>query len=171
MFPAINFCSECGARVEQKIPEGETLLRAVCPACQTIHYQNPKIVAGTIPEWEDKVLLCRRAIEPRVGLWTFPAGFMEVGESTEEAAARETMEEAHADIQIHSLLGIFSLPHVSQVYVVYRAHLQSLGFKPGPESLEVKLVALPDIPWDKLAFPVIHEALSRYVKDIQATVP
>jgi ADP-ribose pyrophosphatase YjhB (NUDIX family) len=170
MFPAINFCSECGARVEQKIPEGETLLRAVCTACQTIHYQNPKIVAGTIPEWEDKILLCRRAIEPRVGLWTFPAGFMEVGESTEEAAARETMEEAHADIQIHSLLGLFSLPHVSQVYVVYRAHLQNMGFKPGPESLEVELVALPDIPWDELAFPVIHEALSRYVKDIQSAI-
>ena len=170
MFPAINFCSECGARVEQKIPEGETLLRAVCTACQTIHYQNPKIVAGTIPEWEDKILLCRRAIEPRVGLWTFPAGFMEVGESTEEAAARETMEEAHADIQIHSLLGLFSLPHVSQVYVVYRAHLQNMGFKAGPESLEVKLVSIPDIPWDKLAFPVIQEALSRYVKNIQTAV-
>ncbi len=171
MFPAINFCSECGNKVEQKIPEGETLLRAVCPACQTIHYQNPKIVAGTIPEWEDKILLCRRAIEPRVGLWTFPAGFMEVGESTEEAAARETSEEAHADIQIHSLLGIFSLAHVSQVYVVYRAHLQNLNFKPGAESLEVELVALPDIPWDELAFPVIHEALSQYVKDIQPLIP
>lgn len=171
MFPAINFCSECGARVEQKIPEGETLLRAVCPACQTIHYQNPKIVAGTIPDWEDKILLCRRAIEPRVGFWTFPAGFMEVGESTEAAAARETFEEAHADINIHSLLGVFSLAHVSQVYVVYRAHLQNLHFKPGTESLEVKLVALPDIPWDELAFPVIHQALSQYVKDIQTAIP
>lgn len=171
MIPSINFCSECGARVEQKVPEGETLLRAVCPGCQTIHYQNPKIVAGCIPEWEGKILLCRRAIEPRLGLWTFPAGFMELGESTEEAAARETLEEAYADVRIHSLLGLFSLPHVSQVYVVYRAHLQNMGFKPGPESLEVELVSLPDIPWDRLAFPVIHEALSRYIKDIQATIP
>jgi len=171
MIPAINFCSECGNSVEQKIPEGETLVRAVCPACQIIHYQNPKIVAGSIPEWEDKILLCRRAIEPRLGFWTFPAGFMELGESTEEAAARETLEEAHADIRIHALLDIFSLPHVSQVYVVYRAHLQNLNFKPGAESLEVKLVSLSDIPWAKLAFPVIHEALSRYVKDIQTAIP
>jgi ADP-ribose pyrophosphatase YjhB (NUDIX family) len=170
MIPSINFCSECGNSVDRKIPEGETLLRAVCPACQTIHYQNPKVVAGSIPEWEDKILLCRRAIEPRLGLWTFPAGFMEMGESTEEAAARETLEEAHADIHIHSLFGLFSLPHVSQVYVVYRAHLQNLNFKPGPESLEVQLVSLQDIPWDQLAFPVIHESLSRYVRDIQAAI-
>jgi ADP-ribose pyrophosphatase YjhB (NUDIX family) len=170
MIPPINFCSECGTSVEQKIPEGETLRRAVCPECQTIHYQNPKIVAGTIPEWEDKILLCRRAIEPRLGLWTFPAGFMELGETTEEAAARETLEEAHAHVRIHSLFGLFSLPHVSQVYVVYRAHLQNLGFKPGAESLEVELVSLQNIPWDQLAFPVIHESLSRYVQDIQAAI-
>ncbi len=168
MIPSINFCSACGASVEQKVPEGETLLRVVCPKCQTIHYQNPKIVAGTIPEWEDKILLCRRAIEPRVGLWTFPAGFMELGESTEAAAARETVEEAHAEVRIHALFGLFSLPHASQVYVVYRAHLQNLNFKPGPESLEVELVSLRDIPWDQLAFPVIQECLSQYVNDIQA---
>ncbi len=170
MLPPINFCSQCGKGVEQKIPQGETLTRAVCPACQTIHYQNPKIVAGCIPERDGKILLCRRAIEPRLGLWTFPAGFMELGESTEEAAARETLEEAHADIRIHALFGLFSLPHVSQVYVVYRAHLQNLNFKPGPESLEVELVSLQDIPWDQLAFPVIHETLNRYVKDIQAAI-
>jgi len=167
----IKYCAQCGTLVEEKIPSGETLLRAVCPSCQTIHYENPKIVAGCIPEWEDKILLCRRAIEPRMGLWTYPAGFMELGESTEEAAARETLEEAHADIIIHSLFGIFSLPHVSQVYVVYRAHLQSLDFKPGAESLDVQLVPLSDIPWEHLAFPVIHESLTRYVKDIQAATP
>jgi len=164
----IKYCAQCGTLVEEKIPSGETLLRAVCPSCQTIHYENPKIVAGCIPEWEDKILLCRRAIEPRLGLWTFPAGFMELGESTEEAAARETLEEAHAEIIIHSLFGIFSLPHVSQVYVVYRAHLQNLDFKPGTESLDVQLVPLLDIPWEHLAFPVIHESLTRYVRDIQA---
>ncbi len=170
MIPAINFCSECGNSVEHKIPEGETLYRAVCSACQTIHYQNPKIVAGCIPEWEDKILLCRRAINPRIGLWTFPAGFMELGESTEEAAIRETLEEAHANVRIHALFGIFSLPHVSQVYVVYRAHLLNLDFKPGPESLEVELVSLSNIPWEKLAFPVIHECLNLYAKDIPASL-
>lgn len=163
----INFCSQCGAEVEQKIPLGETLLRAVCPACQTIHYQNPKIVAGCIPEWEGQILLCRRAIEPRLGYWTFPAGFMELGESTEEAATRETLEEANAKVAIHSLYGIFSLPHVSQVYVVYRANLQDLEFGPGEESLEVKLLPVTNIPWEHLAFPVIRETLCRYVEDVR----
>jgi ADP-ribose pyrophosphatase YjhB (NUDIX family) len=169
MIPSINFCSECGNSVEQKIPEGETLLRAVCPACQTIHYQNPKIVAGCIPEWEGKILLCRRAIEPRLGFWTYPAGFMELGESTEDAAARETLEEANARVEIQSLYALFSLPHVSQVYVVYRALLQDLNFGPGEESLEVKLLPIEDIPWDKMAFPVIRETLRRYVEDRQHT--
>lgn len=166
---SINFCSHCGAEVEQKIPSGETLLRAVCPSCQTIHYQNPKIVAGCIPEWEGQILLCRRAIEPRLGFWTFPAGFMELGESTEEAAARETFEEANARVTIHSLYGIFSLPHVSQVYVVYRAALQDLEFGPGQESLEVQLMSIKSIPWEHLAFPVIQETLRRYVEDVCKT--
>lgn len=165
----IKFCSHCGAEVEQKIPSGETLLRAVCPACQTIHYQNPKIVAGCIPEWKGQILLCRRAIEPRLGFWTFPAGFMELGESTEAAAARETLEEANAKVAIHSLYGIFSLPHVSQVYVVYRAALQDLEFGPGEESLEVQLMSPESIPWDHLAFPVIRETLHRYVEDVRNT--
>ena len=169
MIPTINFCSECGNSVEQKIPDGETLLRAVCPNCQTIHYQNPKIVAGCIPEWEGKILLCRRAIEPRLGFWTFPAGFMELGESTEEAAARETREEANARVEIQSLYALFSLPYVSQVYVVYRALLQDLDYGPGEESLEVQLIPIKAIPWDQLAFPVIRETLHRYVEDKQRT--
>jgi ADP-ribose pyrophosphatase YjhB (NUDIX family) len=166
---SINFCSQCGAEVEQKIPSGETLIRAVCPVCQTIHYQNPKIVAGCLPEWEGQILLCRRAIEPRLGFWTFPAGFMELGESTEEAAARETFEEAKATVTIQSLFGIFSLPHVSQVYVVYRAALQDRGYGPGEESLEVRLMSLDRIPWEHLAFPVIRETLRRYVEDVHNT--
>jgi len=169
MLPPINFCSQCGEGVEQKIPQGETLPRAVCPACQTIHYQNPKIVAGCIPEWEDKILLCRRAIEPRMGLWTFPAGFMELGESTEEAAARETLEEAKASVTIQTLYAVFSLPHVDQVYVVYRAILQDLNFGPGEESLEVQLMPIEAIPWDQLAFPVIKETLQRYIEDTHRT--
>lgn len=169
MLPPINFCSQCGKRVEQKIPHGETLHRAVCPACQTIHYQNPKVVAGCIPEWEGKILLCRRAIEPRLGFWTFPAGFMELGESTEEAAARETLEEAKANVSIQTLYALFSLPYVSQVYVVYRALLQDLDYGPGDESLEVQLMPIKAIPWDHLAFPVIRETLQRYVDDTSRT--
>ncbi len=165
MLPPINFCSQCGKGVEQKIPQGETLSRAVCPACQTIHYQNPKIVAGCLPEGEGKILLCRRAIEPRLGFWTFPAGFMELGESTEEAAARETLEEANARVTIQTLYSVFSLPHVDQVYIVYRAILQDLNFGPGEESLEVRLMPIEAIPWDQLAFPVIRETLQRYVED------
>ncbi len=165
MLPPINFCSQCGEGVEQKIPQGETLSRAVCPACQTIHYQNPKIVAGCLPEGEGKILLCRRAIEPRLGFWTFPAGFMELGESTEEAAARETLEEANARVTIQTLYSVFSLPHVDQVYIVYRAILQDLNFGPGEESLEVRLMPIEAIPWDQLAFPVIRETLQRYVED------
>ncbi len=165
MLPPIKFCSQCGEGVEQKIPQGETLSRAVCPACQTIHYQNPKIVAGCLPEGEGKILLCRRAIEPRLGFWTFPAGFMELGESTEEAAARETLEEANARVTIQTLYSVFSLPHVDQVYIVYRAILQDLNFGPGEESLEVRLMPIEAIPWDQLAFPVIRETLQRYVED------
>ncbi len=165
MLPPIKFCSQCGEGVEHKIPQGETLSRAVCPACQTIHYQNPKIVAGCLPEGEGKILLCRRAIEPRLGFWTFPAGFMELGESTEEAAARETLEEANARVTIQTLYSVFSLPHVDQVYIVYRAILQDLNFGPGEESLEVRLMPIEAIPWDQLAFPVIRETLQRYVED------
>ncbi|GJL50975.1 MAG: NUDIX hydrolase [Nitrospirales bacterium] len=164
-LPPINFCSQCGSTVEQKIPQGEDRLRAVCPNCQTIHYQNPKIVAGCIPEWEGQVLMCRRAIEPRLGLWTFPAGFMEMGESSEEAAARETQEEALADVQITSLYAVYSLRRVDQVYIIYRGELRKREFGVGEESLEVQLVSLDDIPWKQLAFPVIHEALTRYVHD------
>ena len=164
-IPPIHYCSQCGAKVEQKIPQGESLLRAVCPACQTIHYQNPKIVAGCIPEWDDQILLCRRAIEPRLGLWTFPAGFMEMSESTEEAAARETLEEAKADVRITSLYAVYTLSHVDQVYIIYRGKLLEREFGAGEESLEVELVSIDDIPWEHLAFPVIREALTRYVHD------
>lgn len=163
--PPINFCSQCGTSVVQKIPKGEDRLRAVCPSCHTIHYQNPKIVAGCIPEWDGQILMCQRAIEPRVGFWTFPAGFMEMGESTEEAAARETMEEATAIVDIQSLYAVYSLRHVDQVYVIFRGIMKQVEFGAGEESLDVKLVSLENIPWEQLAFPVIHEALSRYVQD------
>lgn len=161
----MNYCSQCGATVSLKIPAGDTLPRFVCTACQTIHYQNPKIVAGCIAEWENSIILCRRAIEPRYGYWTFPAGFMETGESVEAAAARELLEEAQAVVDAPSLYAVFSLPHISQVYLVFRGQLRAPEFGPGSESLEVRLCQADKIPWDALAFRVVHEILSRYVAD------
>lgn len=161
----MKFCSQCGAGVELRVPDGDNLPRFICVQCETIHYQNPKIVAGSIPEWEDKILLCKRAIEPRVGLWTLPAGFMENRETTLQAAARETREEANAEIEIKQLYALFNIPHISQVYLIFRARLLNLEFHPGVESLDVKLFEEKNIPWDKLAFPVITETLERYFKD------
>ena len=117
------FCSNCGARVTEKIPAGDNRPRYVCDACKTVHYQNPNIVAGCIPVWKDRVLLCKRAIEPRYGLWTLPAGFMENGESTELAAARETLEEACGKVSDFALYGVFSIPHINQVYLIFREEL------------------------------------------------
>jgi ADP-ribose pyrophosphatase YjhB (NUDIX family) len=161
----MKYCSQCGQPVVLKVPPGDNLPRHVCEACRTIHYQNPKIVAGCIPEWHNQILLCRRAIEPRVGFWTFPAGFMEAGEDTAQAAARETLEEAKASVEITSLYAMFSLPHVSQVYVVFRGTLRNVEFGAGAESLEVQLFPWDKVPWERLAFPVIHETLVRYVED------
>ncbi|MBM4124586.1 MAG: NUDIX hydrolase [Nitrospira sp.] len=161
----MNFCSHCGNPVGLKVPPGDNLPRFVCDTCQAIHYVNPKVVVGCIPEWDGQILLCRRAIEPRVGLWTFPAGFMEAGEHTAEAAARETFEEAQAEVEITSLYAVFSLPHVSQIYVVFRGAMHKPEFGAGSESLEVQLFPHEKIPWDALAFPVIHETLTRYVQD------
>ena len=164
----MRYCSLCGAPVVHKIPAGESLLRYVCEACQTIHYQNPKIVAGCIPEWDDHILLCRRAIEPQVGFWTFPAGFMENDETTEDAAVRETWEEAQAELEITALYAVYTLTHVNQVYLVFRGRLTSPQFGIGIESQEVQLVHPDKIPWDQLAFPVIQETLQRYVDDLRS---
>jgi ADP-ribose pyrophosphatase YjhB (NUDIX family) len=130
-----------------------------------VHYQNPKIVVGCIPEWADKVLLCRRAIEPRYGLWTLPAGFMERGETTLGGAARETLEEANARVAVGGLYSLFNLPHIDQVYMLFRGRLLDLDFHPGEESLEVQLFAESEIPWDALAFPVVKETLELYFRD------
>ena len=161
----MNFCSNCGAPVSQKVPPGDNLPRFVCDACQAIHYENPKIVVGCIPEWGEQILLCRRAIEPKYGLWTVPAGFMEQGETAEQAAAREALEEAKADVEITTLYAVFSIPHISQVYMIFRGRMRTSSFGPSAESLEVQLFKHADIPWDSLAFPVIHETLQRYVQD------
>ena len=161
----MKFCSECGHTVSERIPEGDNRLRFVCDECRTIHYRNPNIVAGTLPVWEDKVLLCKRAIEPRYGTWTLPAGFMELGETMEQAALRESEEEDRAFVKIDEFYYLFSLPHVNQVYVMYRAQLLDLDFCAGEESLEVRLFTEQEIPWGELAFRTIHYTLEKYFAD------
>jgi ADP-ribose pyrophosphatase YjhB (NUDIX family) len=161
----MNFCSQCGAKLEVRVPEGDNRPRHVCDSCDTIHYQNPKIVVGSIPVWEEKVLLCRRAIEPRYGLWTLPAGFMENGETSQEGAARETYEEATARIEIEGLYGLYNLPHINQVYLIFRSRLLDLDFVAGSESLDVALFEESEIPWQEMAFPVIREALLMFFED------
>lgn len=161
----MNFCSNCGATVEFKIPEGDNLPRFVCDRCGVIHYQNPKIVTGCIPEWENKILLCKRAIQPRRGLWTLPAGFMENQETTAEAAVRETLEETNATVEAVGLYALFNIPHISQVYIIFRAKMLNDVYGPSDESLEVELFEESQIPWDNIAFPVIKETLARYFHD------
>ncbi|MFM1892034.1 MAG: hypothetical protein RLZ44_1111 [Pseudomonadota bacterium] len=161
----MKFCSSCGGKLETRVPAGDSRERHVCPACGTIHYLNPKIVTGCIPEWEERILLCRRAIAPRYGMWTLPAGFLENGETTYQGAARETLEEANARVQVESLFTTFNLPHIDQVYMLFRARLLDLEFGPGDESLEVTLFREEDIPWEQLAFPVIAETLKLYFAD------
>jgi ADP-ribose pyrophosphatase YjhB (NUDIX family) len=161
----MNFCSQCGARVAQRIPPGDHLPRFVCDGCGTIHYQNPRIVVGCVPEHAGRILICKRAIEPRLGYWTVPAGFMENGETLQQGAARESQEEALADVEIGSLLALVSVVHAHQVHVFFRARLATPSFGAGPESLEVKLVRPDEIPWDDIAFLSTRFALERYLED------
>ena len=161
----MKFCSNCGKDVQRKIPEGDDRERNVCDHCDTIHYQNPRIITGCLPIHEDKVLLCKRAIEPRYGYWTLPAGFMENGETILEGALRESWEEAKAAINVDSLYTMFNLPHINQVYFFYRGTLSNLEFGPGTESIEVQLFTEDTIPWDELAFPVIKKTLEHYFSD------
>ena len=164
--PRMRFCSHCGSdRIERRVPEGDTLSRDVCAACRTVHYQNPKVVVGCLPEWEGRVLLCRRAIKPRQGLWTLPAGFLENGETILAGAIRETLEEARARVEIGNLYTMISLPQISQVYVMFRARLLDLDFGPGPESLEVRLFGEHEIPWEEMAFRTIGRTLRNYFLD------
>jgi len=162
----MNYCSHCGQPVSFAIPPGDDRPRYLCQACGTIHYQNPRIVAGTLPVSGDRVLLCKRAIAPRLGYWTLPAGFMENGESTPEAAARETREEACAEVDLQGLYTLINLPHINQVFMIFRGRL--LGeFAAGPESLEVALFREDEIPWDELAFPTIERTLRHFFSDRQ----
>jgi ADP-ribose pyrophosphatase YjhB (NUDIX family) len=161
----MKFCSLCGAMVVLRVPEGDQHPRHVCTVCGNIHYQNPKLVVGTLPVWENKVLLCRRAIEPRRGYWTLPSGFMEIGESTSEGALRETQEEACARVELIGLYTLINIPHISQVHLLYHARLLNLDFAPGEESLETRLFDEQNIPWSELAFRSVSVSLRHYFSD------
>ena len=161
----MKYCSYCGNPVTLKVPAGDNRERHVCDNCGAIHYLNPRIIAGTLPLVGDRVLLCRRAIEPRLGFWTLPAGFMENGETTQEAAARETIEEAAADARNLELYMVFNLPHINQVYIFYRADVLDGIFGVGVESLESRLFEEHEIPWNDLAFPTVSRALKHYFSD------
>ena len=168
LIPTMKFCSNCAHPVAHQIPEGDNRLRHMCLSCGIVHYENPKLVVGSIPVWGDQVLLCRRAIEPRHGYWTLPAGFMENGESTAQAAERETLEEADARVELLDLYTLYSISYVDQVHVYYRARLLDLNFGPGTESLEVKLFREAEIPWDDLAFRTVQITLRHFFDDRRA---
>lgn len=161
----MNYCSNCGQSVHQCIPYGDDRFRHVCSGCETIHYQNPKIIVGCIPVQGDQVLLCKRAIAPRLGYWTLPAGFMENGETMQAGAIRETWEEARANLTDERIYRIFDLPDINQVYVFYRGHLRDGLFGAGPESQDVRLFTEEDIPWGEIAFPGVAQALREYFLD------
>jgi len=161
----MKFCSSCGSGITLRIPEGDNRERHVCDECGAIHYQNPKVVTGCLPVYEDRVLLCRRAIAPRSGLWTLPAGFLENGETSSQGAVRETLEEACAKVAVEGLYTLFNLPHISQIYMFYRATLLDLDFRPGVESTDVRLFHEHEVPWQELAFPVVTQTLERYFAD------
>lgn len=162
----IKHCRNCGAAVVYRVPDdGDTKERAVCPACDTIHYENPLNVVGTVPYLGDRVLLCKRNIEPRWGKWTLPAGFMELGESTREGAARETHEEAGAQIEMEGLFTVLSVPRVGQVHLFYLARLHSEVFDPGFETIEARLFRQDEIPWEDIAFRTVKETLELYFAD------
>jgi len=165
----MKFCSECASPVALSIPEGDNRPRFVCTQCATVHYENPKLVVGSIPVWEDgdglQILLCKRAIEPRHGYWTLPAGFMENAETTAQAAQRETEEEAGAHIELGPLFSLLNVAHVHQVHLFYLARLTDLDFAPGIESLDVQMFSEADIPWEDLAFPTIRTTLELFFAD------
>ncbi len=162
----IKHCRDCGSVVSYRLPDdGDTKHRAICTACYTIHYENPLNVVGTVPYLGERVLLCLRNIEPRRGKWTLPAGFMELGETTAQGAARETDEEAGAQFEIEGLFSVPSVPRVGQVHMFYRARLLHERFDPGPETIEARLFAEHEIPWDDIAFRTVRETLLRYFDD------
>ncbi|WP_396588880.1 NUDIX hydrolase [Bermanella sp. R86510] len=168
----MKYCSECSHPVEYIIPQGDNRERATCTECGTIHYVNPRIIAGTLPVYENQVLLCKRAIEPRLGYWTLPAGFMELGETLEQGAVRETWEEAGIDVTAGQLLTSISVPHISQVHIFFLAHMSSPEHAlRTSESLEVQLFQWSDVPWDEIAFPTVKKTLEHYQQDCKQGEP
>ncbi|MFG6449339.1 NUDIX hydrolase [Roseateles sp. BYS180W] len=163
-----HFCPSCGGAIAYSMPADDNRERAVCGACGAIHYENPINVVGTLPVWQDRVLLCRRAIEPRLGKWTLPAGFMELGETTAQGALRETEEEAGADIELGPLYCLLNVVRVGQVHLFYLAQLRSPNFDPGPETLEARLFAEDEIPWDEIAFHTVRETLQHFFSQRRA---
>ena len=162
----IKHCKNCGTTVRYRVPDdGDTKERAVCPTCGTIHYENPLNVVGTVPHWDDRVLLCKRNIEPRWGKWTLPAGFMELNETTAQGAARETDEESGAKFEMEELFSVLNVERVGQVHLFYRARLLSDQFKPGHETIEARLFTESEIPWDEIAFKTVKETLEHYFAD------
>jgi ADP-ribose pyrophosphatase YjhB (NUDIX family) len=166
----MKFCSQCGASVEGQIPEGDDRLRFVCVSCDFIHYENPRVIVGSLPVVGNKVLLCKRAIEPRAGYWTLPAGFMENGETSVQGATRETWEEARARLEDQQLYRLFDIPNINQVYMFYRATVIDGDYGIGPESSEVGLFEEHEIPWREIAFPVVHHTLKEYFSDRQSNL-
>lgn len=161
----MNFCNRCASKLELRVPEGDNRLRHVCASCGAVHYENPVVIVGTIPIWQDQVLLCKRAIEPRRGFWTLPAGFQEIGEPIDEGALRETQEEAHAHAEIERLFAVLSVPEIGQVHLMFLARLIKPEFSPGAESLQVQLFREQEIPWGHIAFRTISRTLRCYFFD------
>ncbi len=158
----IKHCRQCGTAVSYRIPDDDNRERAVCPACAEVHYENPLNVVGTVPVWGDQVLLCRRAIEPRYGLWTLPAGFMELGETVAAGALRETVEEAGAKVELQGLLTMINVVRVGQVHLFYRARMLDETLDPGPETIEARLFLEEEIPWDTIAFRTVRDTLQHF---------
>ncbi len=161
----MKFCSDCGQPVNFSVPDGDHLPRHVCGACGVVHYRNPKVIVGCVPQWGDQILMCRRNIEPRFGLWTFPAGFLEMGETSSEGAARETHEESQAEVEIGSLLAVINVPHVSQVHMFHRGRMKTAHHGVTPESSETALMREDEIPWSEIAFPTIWHSLKFFFAD------
>jgi ADP-ribose pyrophosphatase YjhB (NUDIX family) len=166
----LNFCPHCAAKLQIRIPAGDNMPRHICSACNTVLYENPKLVVGCVAEYDGRILLCKRAIEPRLGYWTVPAGFMELGETLAQAAARETLEEACATVTLGSILAIVDVPEASQVHAFYRGTLEDGQYAAGDESLEADLYSPDDIPWDEIAFRSGHIALKQFLAQKEAGI-
>lgn len=164
----IIYCRVCGTGVEYRTPADDNRDRAICPSCGEIHYENPLNVVGTVPVWGEQVLLCRRAIEPRRGYWTLPAGFMELGESTAAGALRETVEEAGARVEMGDLFSLLNVVRVGQVHLYYLARMLDTTLDPGPETLEARLFHEHEVPWEELAFRTVRRTLEHYFEDRRA---